>query len=193
MSRRIGLMGGTFDPIHAGHLVAASEAADQAQLDEVLFVPSGQPWQKTHRVISASEHRAAMVALAIESDTRFSLNLMEINRSGPSFTIDTVNEVSRAYPSSEVLVIVGSDAAKNVNTWHQAQALIDDVHFLVMARSGHQISRQEIPMTHATVIDMPELEISSSDIRRRVTSGHSIRYLLPDCVADYIDKHQLYR
>ena len=190
--RKLGVMGGTFDPIHIGHVLAASEAADQVGLDEVLFVPTGQSWQKSDRNITSSDHRVAMTALAIEDDDRFTLSLMEVQRSGPSYTIDTVNELKRAEPTTDIYVIVGADAIRTISTWHQSQALINDVHFIVMARAGHGISADEIPVKHSVVIEMPQVEISSSDIRERVGSGRSIKYLVPDNVASYIAKHHLY-
>lgn len=190
--RKLGVMGGTFDPIHIGHLLAASEAADQVGLDEVLFVPTGQSWQKSDRNITSSDHRVAMTALAIEDDDRFTLSLMEVQRSGPSYTIDTVNELKRVEPATDIYVIVGADAIRTISTWHQSQALINDVHFIVMARAGHGISVDEIPVKHSIVIEMPQVEISSSDIRERVRSGRSIKYLVPDNVASYIAKHHLY-
>lgn len=190
--RKLGVMGGTFDPIHMGHLLAASEAADQVGLDEVLFVPTGQSWQKSDRNITSSDHRVAMTALAIEDDDRFTLSLMEVQRSGPSYTIDTVNELKRVEPATDIYVIVGADAIRTISTWHQSQALINDVHFIVMARAGHGISVDEIPVKHSIVIEMPQVEISSSDIRERVRSGRSIKYLVPDNVASYIAKHHLY-
>lgn len=186
-------MGGTFDPIHVGHLLAASQAAEQVSLDEVLFVPTGQSWQKAQDVVTAAEHRVAMTALAIESDERFTLSLMEVNRSGASYTIDTVNEIRRAQPDSSIFVIVGADAARSIPTWHQSQALIDDVNFIIMSRAGHLLSGEEIPIKHATVVEMPQIEISSSDIRDRVREGRSIRFMVPDAVAAYIAKHQLYK
>lgn len=190
---RVGVMGGTFDPIHTGHLLAASEAADRAGLDEVLFIPSGQSWQKTHREISSTEHRVAMTALAIEADSRFTLSLMEVNRTGPSYTMDTFNELRRSLVDTQIYFIVGSDAIKSVASWHQGQTLIDQAHFLVMARGGHQLSRDDIPVRHSTVIDMPQVEISSSDIRSRVGMGRSVRYMVPEAVHTYIVKHQLYQ
>lgn len=190
---KIGLMGGTFDPIHLGHLLAASQAADHVGLHEVLFVPTGQSWQKSDEVVTSAEHRVAMTALAIESDERFTLSLMEVKRSGPSYTIDTVNEIRRAQPESAVYVIVGSDAARSIPTWHQSQTLIDEVHFIVMSRGGHSISREDIPVKHATVVEMPQIEISSSDIRDRVRHGRSISFMVPEAVAAYIAKQQLYK
>lgn len=190
---RIAVMGGTFDPIHFGHLLAASEAADQMRLDEVLFVPTGQSWQKTDRPVTSSDHRVAMTALAIEGDDRFTLSLMEVKRSGPSYTIDTVNEIKRAQPHADIFVIAGADAVRGISTWHQSQALIDEVHFIVMARAGHTITHEEIPVKHSTVVHMPQVEISSSDIRARVAASRPIQYLVPDSVASYISQHQLYQ
>ena len=191
-STKIGLMGGTFDPIHVGHLLAASEAADALALDEVLFVPTGQSWQKSDQVVATTQDRVAMTALALEGDERFTLSLMEVQRSGPSYTIDSVNEIESARPGSDVFVIVGADAIRGVPTWHQSQSLIDEVHFIVMARAGHAIDAHEIPVKHFTIIQMPQLEISSSEIRHRIANGRSIQYLVPDNVVSYIATHHLY-
>lgn len=187
---RIGVMGGTFDPIHNGHLVAASEAAAALNLDEVLFVPTGQPWQKTD--VSAASDRCTMVEIATAANPKFRVSTVDIDRGGPTFSVDTLLDLQVQHPDSDLVFIIGADAAANIDSWKDSDALLDLAQFVAVTRAGHTVT---IPQTKAgsiQVLEIPSLAISSTDIRERVSEGKPIRYLVPDEVLDYIAKHGLY-
>ena len=189
--RRIGVMGGTFDPIHHGHLVAASEVAQSFGLDEVVFVPTGQPYQK--RDVSPSEHRYLMTVIATASNPRFTVSRVDIDRNGPTYTVDTLRDVRAAHPDADLFFISGADAITQIMEWKDVDQLWDYAHFVAVTRPGHPVSVSGIPEEHVTRLEVPALAISSTDCRARVAAGSPVWYLVPDGVVQYIAKHSLYR
>lgn len=191
---RLGVMGGTFDPIHHGHLVAASEVAASFDLDEVVFVPTGQPWQKTDREVSAAEDRYLMTVIATAADRRFSVSRVDVDRSGPTYTLDTLRDLSTAYQGvGEFYFITGADALAQLLTWHRVDELYALAHFVGVTRPGHSLSDPGLPPGDVSLVEIPALAISSTDIRQRVAKGRPIDYLVPEGVARYITKRRLYR
>ncbi|WP_297412279.1 nicotinate-nucleotide adenylyltransferase [Naasia sp.] len=189
--RRIGVMGGTFDPIHHGHLVAASEVAQSFALDEVLFVPTGEPWQK--RAVSSPEHRYLMTVIATASNPRFMVSRVDIDRNGPTYTIDTLRDLREQRPDADLFFITGADAVKQILGWKDVGELWDLAHFVAVSRPGHAVSLRDLPNRDVSWLEVPALAISSTDIRSRVSSGNPVWYLVPDGVVQYISKHDLYR
>lgn len=192
MARRIGIMGGTFDPIHHGHLVAASEASARFGLDEVLFVPTGEPWQKTARAVSPAEHRYLMTVIATASNPSFQVSRVDIDRDGPTYSVDTIRDISRLYPDDELYFITGADALAQILSWKDADDALRLAKFIGATRPGFELSAEHLPHDAVTLIDVPALAISSSDVRGRVAAGQPIWYLVPDGVVQYINKHRLY-
>lgn len=188
---RIGVMGGTFDPIHHGHLVAASEVAQSFDLDEVIFVPTGRPWQK--QAVSPSEHRYLMTVIATASNPRFTVSRVDIDRSGPTYTIDTLREVKAERPDAELFFITGADAVAQILSWRDHDELWDLAHFVAVSRPGHVLSTDGLPSDDVSQLEIPALAISSTDCRERVQQGNPVWYLVPDGVVQYIAKHDLYR
>ncbi|HEX2178984.1 MAG TPA: nicotinate-nucleotide adenylyltransferase [Actinomycetota bacterium] len=192
--RRIGIMGGTFDPIHNGHLVCAEEARIQFSLDEVVFVPSGNPWQK--RGVSAAEDRYLMTVLATSSNDSFSVSRIEIDLGGPTYTIDTLRAFREFYGEKvELFFITGTDAVAEILSWKDPEAVLEEAHFIAANRPGYSLGSPagELFSNRVSVMEIPALAISSTDIRRRVTEGRPIRYLLPREVREFIDERKLYR
>jgi nicotinate-nucleotide adenylyltransferase len=192
---RIGVMGGTFDPIHHGHLVAASEVGHFYSLDEVIFVPTGQPWQKEGRRVSASEDRYLMTVIATASNPRFSVSRVDIDRPGPTYTIDTLRDLRALRgPDAEFFFITGADALAQMMTWQDADELFKLAHFVGCTRPGHRLSGVVgLPDDRVSLIEIPALAISSTNCRQRVESGQPIWYLVPDGIVQYISKRSLYR
>jgi nicotinate-nucleotide adenylyltransferase len=191
---RIGVMGGTFDPIHHGHLVAASEVGHFFSLDEVIFVPTGQPWQKEGRKVSASEDRYLMTVIATASNPRFSVSRVDIDRPGPTYTIDTLRDLrAQRGPDAEFFFITGADALEQMMTWQDADELFKLAHFVGCTRPGHRLSGAGLPDDRVSLIEIPALTISSTDCRQRVEAGEPIWYLVPDGIVQYISKRALYR
>lgn len=188
---RVGVMGGTFDPIHHGHLVAASEVAQWFDLDEVIFVPTGQPWQKSD--VSPSEHRYLMTVIATASNPRFTVSRVDMDRSGPTYTIDTLRDLKAERPDSELYFITGADAIAQILSWRDHDELWDLAHFVAVSRPGHVLSTDGLPTEDVSQLEIPALAISSTDCRDRVGRGHPVWYLVPDGVVQYIAKHHLYR
>ncbi|WP_169582415.1 MULTISPECIES: nicotinate-nucleotide adenylyltransferase [Microbacterium] len=188
---RIGVMGGTFDPIHHGHLVAASEVAQWFDLDEVVFVPTGQPWHKED--VSPSEHRYLMTVIATASNPRFTVSRVDIDRSGPTYTIDTLRDLKAERPGAELYFITGADAIAQILSWRDHDELWDLAHFVAVSRPGHVLSTDGLPSEDVSQLEIPALAISSTDCRDRVEQGHPVWYLVPDGVVQYIAKHHLYR
>ncbi|MHC2998994.1 nicotinate-nucleotide adenylyltransferase [Microbacterium sp. HJ5] len=188
---RIGVMGGTFDPIHHGHLVAASEVAQWFDLDEVVFVPTGEPWQKDG--VSPSEHRYLMTVIATASNPRFTVSRVDIDRSGPTYTIDTLRDLKAQRPDAELYFITGADAIAQILSWRDHDELWDLAHFVAVSRPGHVLSTDGLPSDDVSQLEIPALAISSTDCRDRVEQGHPVWYLVPDGVVQYIAKHHLYR
>ena len=194
-AQRIGVLGGTFDPIHNGHLVAASEVAHALALAEVVFVPTGQPWQKEDRDLAPSEDRYLMTVIATAFDPLLSVSRVDIDRPGETYTVDTLSDLRAARgPGAEFFFIMGADALSNIKTWHKAENLFSMAHFVGCTRPGHPIDKADLPKgDDFTLIDLPALEISSTACRERVRTGRPIRYLVPDGVIEYIAKRGLYR
>jgi nicotinate-nucleotide adenylyltransferase len=191
--RRVGVMGGTFDPVHHGHLVAASEVAHIFALDEVVFVPTGQPYQKSDRRVSSAEDRYLMTVIATASNPRFSVSRVDIDRAGPTYTIDTLRDLKQANgPGTDLFFITGADALANILTWHDVEALFGLAHFVGCTRPGHRLTGQGLPEGKVSLVEIPALAISSSECRHRVTAGEPVWYLVPDGVVQYIGKRGLY-
>ncbi len=186
-------MGGTFNPIHHGHLVAASEVQHLLDLDEVVFVPTGQPWQKDKTLLASPEHRYLMTVIATASNPRFSVSRVDIDRDGPTYTIDTLRDLRRERPLAELFFITGADALTQILSWKDADELWDLAHFVGVTRPGHQLSDQGLPKEGVTLTEIPAMAISSTDCRDRVGDGQPIWYLVPDGVVQYIGKYRLYR
>ena len=194
MGERIGVMGGTFDPIHHGHLVAASEVAALYELSDVVFVPTGQPWQKTEREVSQAEDRYLMTVLATATNPRFSVSRIDIDRPGLTYTIDTLRELREAHPSAELFFITGADALAQILDWHSYEEMFSMAHFVGVTRPGYPLALDDrFPKGSVSLLEIPALTISSSDCRERVGRGAPIWYLVPDSVVRYIDKRNLYR
>ncbi len=188
---RIGVMGGTFDPIHHGHLVAASEAADAFSLDEVIFVPTGNPGNKT--AISSPEHRYLMTVIATAANPRFTVSRVDIDRPGITYTIDTLTELSKARPEADLYFISGADAIAQILAWKEVDSIWSLAHFVAVTRPGHQLQLPQVKEARITQLEVPALSISSTDVRNRAAAGKPIWYLVPDGVVQYIAKHKLYR
>ncbi len=193
MTRRVGIMGGTFDPIHHGHLVAASEVASLFGLDEVIFVPTGEPWQKTERSVSPAEHRYLMTVIATASNPRFWVSRVDIDRDGPTYTVDTVRDIAAQRPGAELFFITGADALSQILSWKDAGDVLRMATFVGVTRPGYELSDAHLPTDSVTLLDVPALAISSSACRERVAAGRPVWYLVPDGVVQYIVKHELYR
>jgi nicotinate-nucleotide adenylyltransferase len=186
-------MGGTFDPVHNGHLVAASEVASRFALDEVVFVPTGQPWQKSHDPVSPAEDRYLMTVIATASNPGFSVSRVDIDRAGPTYTIDTLHDLQEAYgDDTELYFITGADALEAILSWHRSEEVFGLAHFVGVTRPGHHLSDKGFPDGAVSLVEVPALAISSTDCRSRVESGEPVWYLVPDGVVQYISKRQLY-
>ncbi|MEV4137852.1 nicotinate-nucleotide adenylyltransferase [Dactylosporangium sp. NPDC049742] len=191
---RVGIMGGTFDPIHHGHLVAASEVADRFGLDQVVFVPTGDPWQKSGSVVSSPEDRYLMTVIATASNPRFTVSRVDVDRGGPTYTVDTLRDLREQYgASAELFFITGADALKKILSWKDARDLFDLAHFVGVTRPGFELDASHLPADSVSLVQVPAMAISSTDCRRRVASGKPVWYLVPDGVVQYIAKRGLYR
>lgn len=189
--RRVGVMGGTFDPIHNGHLVAASEVQQSFDLDEVIFVPTGQPWMKEG--VSPAEHRYLMTVIATASNPRFTTSRVDIDRGGITYTIDTLRDLRQQHPDADLFFITGADAVAQIVEWKDVEELWELAHFVAVSRPGHALSIRGLPEQGVSSLEVPALAISSTDCRRRVDRGFPVWYLVPDGVVQYISKHHLYR
>ncbi len=201
---RIGLYGGSFDPIHHGHLIVARNIAERLNLDQLLFLPSANPPHKQSQVLTDADHRSCMVELAIADEPRFEMNDRDLNQAGPTYTIDTIDSFKGQFGDHATLYwIIGGDSLAELHTWHRAADLVDRCIIVTAARPGwaenmpalpeETFSPEQIDRLRRNVLDTPLIEISATDIRRRAMAGLSIRYLVPDCVDDYIRKHRLYQ
>ena len=186
-------MGGTFDPIHHGHLVAASEVQNALDLDEVVFVPTGEPWQKTARTVSPREHRYLMTVIATASNPRFTVSRVDIDRAGTTYTIDTLRELHLQRPDAEMFFITGADALAQILSWKDVDELFDLARFVGVTRPGHVLELGDLPAERVNLMEVPAMAISSTDCRARVVAGEPVWYLVPDGVVQYIAKHRLYR
>jgi nicotinate-nucleotide adenylyltransferase len=189
---RVGLFGGSFDPVHHAHLALARAALDQLALDELRWIPAGQPWQKSRQLAPAA-HREAMVRLAIEGEPRFVLDPIELSREGVTYTLDTVRELHAAHPGTEWFLILGQDQYAGLHTWRDWRQLLGLVTPAIAARPGvpSEVDPEVARFGHASVV-MPSMAVSATEIRRRVGAGESIADLVPDPVRGYIERHRLY-
>ena len=196
---RLGILGGTFDPVHSGHLALAEQACEQLSLERVLWVPSGDPWRKTDRTVTPAMHRAAMVRLAIEGHTSYELCLLEIERSGPSYSVETLAEVRRNEPASKLFFLLGLDALEDLTNWCEPTRLIELATLAVAARGGRRPVAGEldrlVPGLDRRIVwlEMPHLEVSATELRRLASEGAGLRDRTPASVEAYIYEHRLYR
>ena len=190
---RVGVMGGTFDPIHHGHLVAASEAAHLLDLAEVVFVPTGQPYRKDVSNVTPAEHRYLMTVVATASNPRFTVSRVDVDRDGPTYTRDTLRDLRAQRPDDELFFITGADALAQILSWKDADELFDLAHFIGVTRPGYELSESGLPEDKVTLQEVPAMAISSTDCRDRVADGEPVWYLVPDGVVQYINKYGLYR
>jgi len=186
---RVGILGGTFDPIHIGHLIAASSVYEALKLDSVVFMPAGDPWQKRDRELSTGQQRLEMVKLATSDDARFQASDIEISRSGPTYAIDTVREWKRRNPEDILFWIVGSDALSGIPSWHEWEAFVSEVTVIAVNRIGQSAS---VPFEVVSV-EMPEVRISATQLRDRFNNKLDTQYLVPPKVSEYISDQGLYQ
>jgi nicotinate-nucleotide adenylyltransferase len=192
-------MGGTFDPIHNGHLVAASEVANLFGLDEVVFVPTGQPWQKRHREVTAAEDRYLMTVIATASNPMFTVSRVDIDRGGPTYTKDTLRDLHAQNPDAELYFITGADALGSILSWQNWEEMFSIAKFVGVSRPGYELdgehivaAMRELPADALNLVEVPALAISSTDCRRRAEQDRPIWYLVPDGVVQYVAKRKLY-
>jgi len=186
-------MGGTFDPIHHGHLVAASEVQARFGLDEVVFVPTGIPWQKDAREVSPAEDRYLMTVIATASNPRFSTSRVDIDRRAPTLTVDTLTDLRLEYPERAMFFITGADALAQILSWKRVDELFDLAHLVGVTRPGFDLDSKHLPNRAVSLVEVPAMAISSTDCRQRVGRGQPVWYLVPDGVVQYISKRGLYR
>ncbi|WP_234417905.1 nicotinate-nucleotide adenylyltransferase [Miniimonas sp. S16] len=186
-------MGGTFDPVHHGHLVAASEAAAEFGLDEVVFVPTGLQPFKTDRRVAPAEHRYLMTVIATASNPTFTVSRVDIDREGTTYTVDTLRDLRAERPEEEFFFITGADALSQILTWKNAEELFEAAHFIGVTRPGHDLDGHGLPVDKVSLLEVPAMAISSTACRERVERGKPVWYLVPDGVVQYINKHRLYR
>lgn len=189
-----GVLGGTFDPIHIGHLLLGEAAREELLLDKVIFIPAGNQWRKEQvdRDIAPAEHRLGMVRLAIAGNPAFEASAIEIEREGPSYSVDTLAALRGEMPDARLWFIVGADALADMPNWYESERIFELASVCVAGRPGED-ERTTAFRDRVTWLEMPEIEISSTAIRERVKSGRSVRYMVPDGVRDYISEHGLYR
>jgi nicotinate-nucleotide adenylyltransferase len=187
-------MGGTFDPIHHGHLVAASEVASQFELDDVVFVPTGQPSHKIRDDVAPAEDRYLMAVIATASNPRFSVSRVDVDRPGPTYTVDTLRDLRTLVgEDADLFFITGADALAAIVTWRDVDELFVNTHFVGVTRPGHHLADPGLPPGKVTLVEIPALAISSTDVRQRAATGQPVWYLVPDGVVQYIAKRGLYR
>jgi len=190
---RIGVLGGTFDPIHIAHLLLAEQAREQLQLDRVLFIPAGDPWRKAHRKVAPAKDRLAMTRLAIAGEAGFEVDDCEVTRDGPTYTADTLRDLrGRLGPDGELFLLLGEDALADLPFWHDPEGIAEQATIVVAPRGGAVLPELPFDAERVVRIEMPYLEISSTDLRERARHGRSLRYLVPDAVAAYIREHKVY-
>jgi nicotinate-nucleotide adenylyltransferase len=192
VTERIGVMGGTFDPIHHGHLVAASEVAHELGLDRVLFVPTGSPWQKSRPDLTDRETRYLMTAVATAEDPRFCVSRVDIDRPGPTYAVDTLTDLRRDNPDSPLYFITGADVLSAILTWRDSSRVLELAHFVGVTRPNHAPDASRLPPGSATILTVPALAISSTQCRDRVRAGRPLSYLVPVAVERFIAKTGLY-
>lgn len=191
--RSIGIMGGTFDPIHHGHLVAASEVMEVFHLDQVIFVPAAMQPFKAGRKVTSAEHRYLMTVIATASNPRFTVSRVDIDRAGTTYTIDTLTDLAAEYPEdTDFYFITGADALAQIAKWKDSDKLFDMAHFIGVTRPGHVLDASGLPRESVSLVEVPAMAISSTDCRARVEGGKPVWYLVPDGVVQYINKYDLY-
>ena len=200
VTKKIGIMGGTFDPIHLGHLATAEAVRESFALDEILFIPAARPPHKLGKLVTDEQHRLAMTTLATQSNKFFRVSDMELKRKGLSYTLDTMNELHKIFGrSTELFFIIGADSLADLSKWHAARELVEKCHFIATTRQGVDVDFSAVEnffgstIEHIHRVTTPGLEISSTDIRDKVRFGRSIKYLVPEVVEDYILREGLYR
>jgi nicotinate-nucleotide adenylyltransferase len=202
--RHIGLLGGTFDPIHYGHLVIAEEVRYVLHLDEMVFIPTGQPPHKPGRIVTAAQYRVAMLELAIGSNPHFAISLIDVERSGPSYTVDTLRQLRKEWGTNTALYfVIGWDSLQELHTWHDSAGILEQLTYLVAVRRPgyveepgyNELLEAQLPgiQQRLLVIPAPQLDISATDLRQRVAEGRPIKYQTPEAVEQYIAQHGLYR
>ncbi|WP_106400092.1 nicotinate-nucleotide adenylyltransferase [Actinocorallia populi] len=192
--RRVGIMGGTFDPIHHGHLVAASEVQHLFGLDEVIFVPTGRPWQKADKRVTEAEDRYLMTVIATASNPGFRVSRVDIDRGGPTYTHDTLRDMRGLLGAeTELFFITGADALGQMLTWRDAEEMFKLARFIGCTRPGHVLADPGLPEGRVSLVEVPALAISSTEVRDRVRAGEPVWYLVPDGIVQYINKRELYR
>jgi nicotinate-nucleotide adenylyltransferase len=188
---RLGIMGGTFDPIHSGHLFAAEAVAKNFKLDSIIFIPAGDPWQKT--TYASAQHRLAMTKLAIQDHSSFQVSTIEIDRAGPTYTIDTLQQLHELSPDAELFFITGADSLSGIGSWKQVEKLWPLATFIGVSRPGHELKAPNFPGARLELLEIPALEVSSTEIRAKVNSGESLDGLVPEKVSEYIKEQNLYQ
>ncbi len=191
--RRIGIMGGTFDPIHHGHLVAASEVMDNFGLEQVVFVPAATQPFKQGRESALPEHRYLMTVIATASNPRFTVSRVDIDRGGLTYTYETLQDLRAQEPDVDWYFITGADALHDILSWKHSDELFESAHFVGVSRPGHTLNVEGLPQDSVSLVEVPAMAISSSDVRRRVSENKPVWYLVPDGVVQYIQKYGLYR
>ena len=197
----IGVLGGTFDPVHLGHLIIAEEVREQLKLDKVLFVPSGHPWLKEERIITPAEHRVSMLRLALASNPRFQISMVDVERGGPSYTVDTLADLRRQFgESASFFFILGWDSLRDLHLWKDPARIIQQCRLVAVGRPGSakpRLSALEMALpgisNNVLLLPKPLIGISSSEVRQRVSKGLSIKYLVPEAVETYSREKGLYR
>lgn len=192
-------MGGTFDPIHHGHLVAASEVADRFDLDEVIFVPTGEPWQKAGKDVSAAEDRYLMTVIATASNPSFSVSRVDVDRHKATYTVDTLRDLRVQHPDADLYFITGADALETILSWQNWEEMFELARFIGVSRPGYELGDEHLAEHLAdrpdalSLVEIPAMAISSTDCRRRAGENRPVWYLVPDGVVQYISKRNLYR
>lgn len=196
---RLGILGGTFDPVHLGHLVLAERAREQLGLAQVLWVPAGDPWRKPGRSVTPAEHRLAMVRLAIAGNPAFDACSLEMERPGPTYSVDTLATLRQKYPESELVFLLGQDALEDLPNWHEPKRLVQLATLALAPRGrrpalGGEVLERLVPGLRERIVwvEMPRVDISATELRRWVAEGRSLRYLVPDAVEVYIREEGLY-
>jgi nicotinate-nucleotide adenylyltransferase len=189
---RIGLLGGTFDPPHAGHLILGQLALEQLHLDRVLFIPAGDPWRKSNRVVSEARHRLAMTRIAVGDNQAFVVDDCEVTREGATYTVDTLRLLREQHPGDELVLILGEDALADVPNWKEPASLPDLATIAVAPRRGSELPPMPFEVSRVVRVDMPGIDISSTELRERAKRGNSLRYFVPAAVEAYIQENELY-
>jgi nicotinate-nucleotide adenylyltransferase len=188
---RIGVLGGSFDPIHNGHLVAAAEVAKKLQLSKVIFVPAGQQWQKSSQ--TSATDRLEMVRLAVADNPVFDVSTVDIDREGPTYTVDTLRDLKVSNPESELIFIGGADAISGLDSWKSAERLGELAHFVAVTRPGFEFRFPQVANGNIETMEIPALDISSTEVRKRIADGLNLEGLVPEAVLSYIQTHNLYQ